>query len=326
MMPRVTALIINYNYGRFLGEAIESVLAQTFSDYELVIADDGSTDDSEHIARSFESSGVRFVSGPHVGLAPNLARGIASTDGELLAFLSADDRWLAGHLTDGIAALRKYPEAALSYAYLVPIDEPGNRIEVGQTLKQAVARSGWVDPMDVLPHNFIYTQTALLRREALDAIGGIDTTLAFTELDLFARLVRHYPIVHTGKASVEYRVHRDSLNHDYEFTLRSRLAVYDKHFGDRASKEKSKLVARAYLKTAYRELADDPAASTVRAARSHLLKGLLRYPRAARPLELVLIPALVSPRLFVFMNDRYRSRLRNSAMKVRLQRLLRVAR
>jgi glycosyltransferase involved in cell wall biosynthesis len=325
MMPRVTALIINYNYGRFLREAVESVFAQTFTDYELVIADDGSTDDSADIARDFESTGLRFVSGAHVGLAPNLARGIGSSDSELLAFLSADDRWLAEHLADGIAALRTYSEAALSYAYLVPIDEAGNRIAVGPTLKQPVARSGWVNPLDVLPHNFIYTQTALLRREALDAIGGIDTKLDFTELDLFARLVRRYPIVHTGKASVEYRVHRGSLYHDYEFTLRARLAVYDKHFGNPTSKEKKRLVARAYLKTAYRELADDPTVETTRAARRHLLKGVLVYPRAARPLELMLIPALISPRLFVFLNNRYRSRLRNSTVKLRLQRLLRVA-
>jgi glycosyltransferase involved in cell wall biosynthesis len=318
----ISALIINYNYARFLAEAVDSVFGQTVTDYEVVVADDGSTDDSKEIVTEYGAR-VRFVGGAHVGLPENLARGVNACRGERIAFLSADDRWLPYHLETSLAALRAHPEAALAYSYMAPIDVAGNRFSVPRTLKRAVARSGWVDPLDVLPHNFVYTQTVLLRRDALDAIGGIDPTLGFTEVDLFARLVARYPIVHTGRTTVEYRVHPTSLNHNYEFTLQSRLALYEKHLGSQRTRTKQRLVARAYLKTAYRELADEPSAATARAARRHLWKGLATYPAAARPLELLLVPALLSTRLFVLVNRRFRTRLRRSRAKLLLQRLLR---
>ena len=65
---RVSVLIVNYNYGRFLTEALESVRAQTFTDYEVVVADDGSTDNSRLVCEEFADLAVRFVTGEHVGL------------------------------------------------------------------------------------------------------------------------------------------------------------------------------------------------------------------------------------------------------------------
>jgi glycosyltransferase involved in cell wall biosynthesis len=91
--PLVSVIIPVYNYERYLGEAIESVLNQTYKHLEVIVVDDGSTDQSGEVARSFAGRGVRYWPQVHAGIGPARNKGVELAQGEFLAFLDSDDRW-----------------------------------------------------------------------------------------------------------------------------------------------------------------------------------------------------------------------------------------
>ena len=93
MTQLVSTVIPVYNYERYLGEAIECVLNQTYKNVEVIVVDDGSTDRSGEVARSFADRGVRYVSQVHAGIGPARNQGVELARGDFLAFLDADDRW-----------------------------------------------------------------------------------------------------------------------------------------------------------------------------------------------------------------------------------------
>jgi glycosyltransferase involved in cell wall biosynthesis len=117
---KVSVIIPLYNKAPFIRRALDSVLAQTFSDFEIVVVDDGSTDGGGDIVRACPDPRVRLITQANAGPGPARNRGIAASAGEFLAFLDADDEWLPGFLGKSVALLEKYgPEvASVSSGYL----------------------------------------------------------------------------------------------------------------------------------------------------------------------------------------------------------------
>jgi len=91
--PLVSVIIPVYNYDRYLAEAVESALSQTHQHLEVIVVDDGSTDQSGEVARSFADRGVRYTHQVHAGIGPARNKGVELAQGDFLAFLDADDRW-----------------------------------------------------------------------------------------------------------------------------------------------------------------------------------------------------------------------------------------
>ena len=104
-MTRVDAIITCHNYGRFLGEAIESVLGQSHPSSSVVVVDDGSTDETAAVAARYADRGVRYVQGPLGGAGQARNAGLEVTSAPLVAFLDADDAWLPHRLAVGVAHL-----------------------------------------------------------------------------------------------------------------------------------------------------------------------------------------------------------------------------
>jgi GT2 family glycosyltransferase len=321
--PRVSVLIVNHNYGRFLHDSLASVRAQTATNYEVVVADDGSTDDSSLVCDGFADLGVRFVTGKHVGLARNLERGLQQCNGTFVAFLSADDRWLPDHLATCLTALDEHKEAAIAYSSLLTIDESGDLVSAKPSVR--VARSlpsGKIDPNDLLPSQFIPTQAAVVRRDAILRIGGFDTRLHYAELDLFIRLAGLYPIVYTSRATVEYRSHGSNLSRDHEKALAARLALYEKHLAT-SPQLRRRLAARAYAKTAYRQLRTATERASVVRARRNLIRAIRLDPRTTiRPLNLATLGAALLGGAFLPVRSLYENHLARSRLKLAVQRLL----
>lgn len=113
MAPRVSVLIPTYNCGRFLGEAIDSVLAQTFRDLEIIVVDDGSTDDTALVAARYPQ--VKYIYRQHCGVSPARNAAIAVATGEIVVFLDADDIWLPDKLHKQVAYLDEHPDCMLVF-------------------------------------------------------------------------------------------------------------------------------------------------------------------------------------------------------------------
>lgn len=168
--PRVSVVVPLYQTERYIGEALASVLAQTFSDFEVLVIDDGSTDRGPDIARATGDARVRVISQTNRGLAGARNRGIAEARGELIALLDADDRWHVDKLALHVALLDQRPEVGLTYSASRMIDDGGADLGHTQWPSRATALAA-----DVLCRNPVGNGSApVLRRAALDAIAFCD--------------------------------------------------------------------------------------------------------------------------------------------------------
>jgi glycosyltransferase involved in cell wall biosynthesis len=249
-VPRVTVLITTFNHEPFVAESIDSVLRQTFRDFEIVIADDGSQDGTIEAARRAACSGTRFTDQRHLGYSGNWARGLSACDGELVAFLSGDDTWLDCHLETAVAALDAHPDAAFSYSYNEHVDEwlrPLPRAQVTDPNPP----SGSVDPLRLLITNAIETHSVVVRRGAVEAVGSPDPSLLFADVDLFLRLARRYQIVHTGQMTARYRRHDTGMSRDPQLMLEGWIALYGRHLDGRCPRVRRQLLAARYLDAAH---------------------------------------------------------------------------
>lgn len=127
MTPRTSVIIPSYNYGRYLPAAMSSVLAQRDGDLELIVVDDGSSDDSVEIARACRDRRVRVIAGSHRGLGSTRNTGIRSARGRYIAFLDADDVWVPDKLARQHAVFDRQPSVGLVYTRFGLIDADGRR-------------------------------------------------------------------------------------------------------------------------------------------------------------------------------------------------------
>jgi len=112
-MPQVSVIIPLYNKGKYIARALDSVFAQTYQDFEAIVVDDGSTDDSPDIVRKYDDPRLRLIQQANAGPGSARNRGIKETTAPYLAFLDADDEWLPSFLDDSMHILRNHPECDL---------------------------------------------------------------------------------------------------------------------------------------------------------------------------------------------------------------------
>src|SRR5690349_16573876 len=117
-MPDVSVIVPSYNHSVFLRDSIESVLAQTFNDWELVIVDDVSSDDSVEVARSYQDPRIRVVvNESNLGTYATLNQALDLAEGNLVGVLNSDDFWAPTKLESQVEAMAEVPEASFSYTY-----------------------------------------------------------------------------------------------------------------------------------------------------------------------------------------------------------------
>jgi glycosyltransferase involved in cell wall biosynthesis len=207
--PLVSVVIPCYGQGPYLEEAIESVLAQTYAQVEIVVVDDGSPDNAARLATRFPW--VRCVRQANAGLAAARNTGIRESEGEVLVFLDADDRLLPRALESGVAQLRDHPEAAFAFGRYRRMDLQGGRLENDEQPRPDA------DPYSVfLRYNYAgIPATSIYRRSALEDAGNFDETLPGAEdYDLGLRLSRDHAVIPHDEFVAEYRVHGSSMSRD----------------------------------------------------------------------------------------------------------------
>jgi glycosyltransferase involved in cell wall biosynthesis/exopolysaccharide biosynthesis predicted pyruvyltransferase EpsI len=225
-MPRVSVIIPAYHHAAFIGEAIDSVLAQTYRDFEIVVVNDGSPDETEEVLRPYIESGkIRYLWQENQGAAAARNRGVEVAEGELLAFLDDDDQWLPDKLEWQVACLEE------SDALMV----------VGTSLLQGASnKPSWrsrPQAYDVLSlENFFKGNPvgspgqALIRKADLVRAGGFDVAIwGADDLDLWIRLsqlgeIRRYP-----RPCLLYRQHASNASMDFRRMGMNTLKVLSRH-------------------------------------------------------------------------------------------------
>ncbi len=184
MQPLVTVIIPTYNRGRMLAEALASVMAQTFRDFQVVVVDDGSDEDLRPVVEPFGDA-VRHLRTQRGGAARARNAGIDAARTDLLAFLDSDDLWLPEHLARTVAVLRDRPEVVLAYHDTLAVDQAGRPAP----LRRRRPRPGGSVTEALFAYDFVPTPSVVCRRQALLQVGGFDPAVVPSEdYDLWLRM------------------------------------------------------------------------------------------------------------------------------------------
>jgi glycosyltransferase involved in cell wall biosynthesis len=222
-MTLVSVVIPCRNYGRFVGEAIESVLVQTHDEIEVVVVDYGSTDDTAGVVARYPE--VRCLRRPNLGLATARNDGLATSSGAFVVFLDADDRLVSDAVSTLLACLQVRPECAFAYGHMRYFDANGPVSQRGPGPHGCLEQDAYGYMLRT--NNPLRGSGAVLyRRDLLERIGGFDRGLnVVDDLDLHLRLARTYPICCNDHVVLLTRVHESSLSNRLGDMLAKAVAV-----------------------------------------------------------------------------------------------------
>ncbi|MUL36284.1 glycosyltransferase family 2 protein [Gloeocapsopsis dulcis] len=226
-MPKVTVVVPAYNAEQTIIATIASVQQQTYQDWELIVIDDGSSDRTLELLNRIREPRLQVYHYSNAGVSVARNRGLAHAQGELIAFLDADDLWSANKLELQVAALQQHPHAAVAYSWTYFMNATATTIHAAPS----VWFEGDVYPQ-LLVRNFLYSgSNPLVRRDALVLVGGFDPTLTHGEdWELFARLAAVVQFVVVPVAQVFYRQSATSASAQVELMEQRILQVIDSVF------------------------------------------------------------------------------------------------
>lgn len=210
MKPTVSVLITTYNYARFIPAAIESVMSQTLKPDEIIVVDDGSTDNTSEVVVPYADKGVRYIYKENGGGSSSRNAAIEASTGELLAFLDADDRWVPHKLERQVEHMVRHPEVGLVSASEWQVDAHGEH----PYLVQREPIDGGMVFKRMLVENFIgNTSLCMVRRSVFDKVGLFDEKVPLGhDWDMWLRISREYPIAVLAEPLIYYTRHDGSLS------------------------------------------------------------------------------------------------------------------
>ncbi|MGA7730446.1 MAG: glycosyltransferase family A protein [Chloroflexia bacterium] len=206
---KISAIITTYNYARFLPTAIESVLGQTRVPDEIVVVDDGSTDNTREVVASYAERGVRYVYQPNAGAGAARNRGLRETTGELVAFLDGDDRWLPNKMALQSAHMAQNPGVGLVTGSEWQVYESG---EQPYLLRRPPVTCASNYPRILVENTLGNPSLTLIRRECFRTAGMFDETMPLgQDWDMWIRIARSYPIGVVDAPLILFTRHGSSL-------------------------------------------------------------------------------------------------------------------
>jgi glycosyltransferase involved in cell wall biosynthesis len=231
MTPTISVVVSSFNFGRYVGATLDSVRRQTFRDFEAVIVDDGSTDDSlAVIGRYLEDDRFRLVRQRHQGQARCKNRGLVEARGQFLAFLDADDIWAANKLMFQWQRFQLDPDLGVVFSRRELIDADGLPL---YEPKRLFPRGDVLDHMFL--QNFICFSTALVRREVVEHVGLFDERLNLgIDYDFWLRAAQHYTFDYVDEPLAAYRIGHANLSRRQHERLRTALMImhrFRRHYG-----------------------------------------------------------------------------------------------
>ncbi len=277
-MPTISVVIPAYNADQTILETIQSVLTQSFSDFELIVINDGSTDKTLSLVSSISDPRLKVFSYPNEGLSVARNRGIECSAGQFISFLDADDLWTPDKLESQLLALQAVSTAGVAYSWTCNMSAVGDSFYPGHS----VSYNGDVYPK-LLVRNFIASgSNCLIRREVIDATGSFDSSLkSYEDWDYWLRIAPNWSFVVVPKYQVLYRQSSGAMSSKIDVMQEYGLIVIERAF--QAAPNNLKYLKRQSLAANYQYFAgmcltDINNQKRLRKAGEMLWKSIYSYP------------------------------------------------
>lgn len=206
-MPKVSIIVPSYNRAEFIPATLDSILAQTFKDFELIFVDDGSTDDTEVILARYANHDerIRYIKQSNSERAVARSNGMKHAQGEYIALVDSDDIWYPQKLEKQLEILERHNDIVLCYASVNRIDFDGNRVKSAP--RQHQGHSGYIF-FDLLMRNFIPSVTPMFRSDIFHKVGQQNTEfIPYEDWDFWLRISLHGKFFHISEPLGDYRLH-----------------------------------------------------------------------------------------------------------------------
>ena len=237
-LPLISVIIATYNRRDFIVEAVHSALDQTYRNIEVIIVDDGSTDDTRFLIEK------EFGADPRVSYyyqsnnkrASAFNHGLSYAKGEYIAIVDSDNRWLPRRLESGLDALKKNPDYDIAYGDIILIDECGDEIS-----RQNMKRYSGKITNQLIKDNCVTINTALVPRKCFDEMGPMDISRKRADdYELWLRMSTAYSFLYIPEFLTEYRVIEDQISSDKTRRFEANLSIisdFKKAFPDALTEE-----------------------------------------------------------------------------------------
>jgi len=227
-MPTVSVIIPCYNNAEYLSEAVDSVLRQAYVDFEIIVIDDGSVDNTSEVSACFsDDKRFRYHYQPNQGLSAARNKGIELAKGRFIALLDADDIWLPEKLDRQMKLLSSDPDIGMVFTDFSTFDSSGviaSRKLPGQDVNLITYTRMFER------NNFIYPSTVMVRKDVFDECGGFDTTLrSIEDYDMWLRIARSHKVAGIPEPLTRIRQHDSNMSMNIPVMLENELAVLEKN-------------------------------------------------------------------------------------------------
>lgn len=245
-MPKVSVIIPTYNRANYICEAIDSVLNQTFQDFEIIVVDDGSTDNTREVLEQYNKR-IKYFYKTNGGEASARNLGVERSNGEYIAFLDSDDLWLPDKLKKQMTVFEKNSDIGLVYAQVYSIDKNGHL--TGQIKPAKPARN----LNDLLDGHRISMMTVVVKKTDLLKAGLFDKEIKVAvDTDMWIRLARNIKIDFIEEPLAKYRWHSNNISNSIEEMYLGHIKIFKKILTDNSLQipkriKKLKLAREYYL-------------------------------------------------------------------------------
>jgi glycosyltransferase involved in cell wall biosynthesis len=208
--PKISIIMPTYNRAHLIGESVDSIRNQTFTNWELIIVDDGSDDDTENIVREFKDERIQFYKAGRTGIGGKIKNiGLQKASGELVAFIDSDDLWADTKLEKQMEALKQYPAAGFCITGGYNFREPGVPVDHFYMQQEGEKYDTVFIPI-FRSEIAVFTQALLFRRSCLELTGNFIEAGSFSDVDFIVTLAYHFKAVVLYEPLVYRRLHNEN--------------------------------------------------------------------------------------------------------------------
>jgi len=274
LMPKVSVVIPTYNRSGMIKEAISSVLAQTERDFEIVVVDDGSTDDTRSVVGAMQNGRISYFYKNNGGPASARNYGLSKAKGEYVAFLDSDDLWPENYLEVMLSQLEGNSEFGAAYSPITVIRSDGGKLE---SYKRPEGKSGWI-ASELFMRGSVWPSAALFRSSVwTDFYFDERLNRTSEDRDAFLRLSVHTQFLFVPGVEALHRMSADSICAQEPVTCSRALALERFYFRLGGDKIVTAKTARRRLSHAYRKVAEERRKNGLRRAAMQLYERAIRY-------------------------------------------------
>jgi len=300
MMWKASVILPCYNGPRWIADAVESVLAQTYEDFELVMIDDGSTDNSKEIVASYLcDERVRYIYQENRGFSAAVNRGIRESRGSLIGFIGQDDLWMPNKLELQVEYLRDHNSVDLVHSNYCTIDSEARLVRV-RDIRMPEATSNKELVKELFLTNFIGFETVLVKKRCFDEVGLFDEQMVgSSDRDMWLRIAGKFNIGYIDIPLVKKREHKGQVSKVYAEAM----------IKDKFLMVKKAVVSYPFLKKVERKLLSSLYYSwgIVLLQKGNKKKAIQKFLQAIKcqPLKIKAVMAYLSPDIYTVIWDRY---------------------